>query len=95
MPLIESDSEIARVLAYTKRIAVLGIKIEPGQPANYVPAYALRTGHEVIPVPVYYPDATEILGQPVYRRIADIPGPVSATVIITKRPGFASRCIRA
>jgi predicted CoA-binding protein len=25
-------------------------------------------------VPVYYPDVTQILGRPVYRKVADIPG---------------------
>jgi predicted CoA-binding protein len=29
-----------------------------------------------VPVPVYYPDATEILGEKVYRRVADVPGEV-------------------
>jgi len=85
MPLIETDEEIARVLGYTKRIAVLGIKTEPSQPAYYVPAYAQRTGHEIIPVPVYYPELTEILGQKIYRRIADIPGPVDM-VDVFRRP---------
>ncbi len=85
MPLIQSDAEIARVLAYTKRIAVLGMKTEPGQPACYVPAYAQRTGHEIIPVPVYYPELTEMMGRPVFRRIADIPGPVDM-VDVFRRP---------
>jgi predicted CoA-binding protein len=85
MPLIESDSEIARVLGYTKRIAVLGIKTEQSQPAFYVPAYAQRTGHEIIPVPVYYPELTEMMGAKVYRRIADIPGPVDM-VDVFRRP---------
>lgn len=85
MPLIESDEDIARVLKYTKRIAVLGIKTEPSQPAYYVAAHAQRTGHEIVPVPVFYPDITEILGQPVYRRVADIPGPVDM-VNVFRRP---------
>ena len=29
-----------------------------------------------MPVPVYYPDATEILGARVYRRVADVPGDI-------------------
>ena len=74
--LIEDDAGIARVLDYTKRIAVLGIKIESSQPANYVPAYAKRVGLEIVPVPVYYPDATEILGERVYRKVSDVPGDV-------------------
>ena len=74
--LIDDDAGIARVLKGTRRIAVLGIKMESSQPANYVPAYAKRSGLGIVPVPVYYPDATEILGEQVYRRIADIPGDV-------------------
>jgi uncharacterized protein len=74
--IIEDDADIARVLHATRRIAVLGIKTDPSQPAYYVPAYAQRAGFEIIPVPVYYPDVTEILGQPVYRKVADVPGEV-------------------
>ncbi|MBD0327535.1 MAG: CoA-binding protein, partial [Pyrinomonadaceae bacterium] len=76
--LIESNEGIRKLLAETKRIAVLGIKTEEQShaPAFYVPEYLLRAGFEVVPVPVYYPDATEILGQKVYRRLADIPGGV-------------------
>ena len=74
--LLESDEEIKALLAATKRIAVLGIKTErqAGQPAFYVPSYLASAGFDVIPVPVYYPDVTEILGQKVYRKLADIPG---------------------
>ena len=84
--LIEDDAEVERVLQSTRRIAVLGIKIEPAQPANYVPAYAQRQGMQIVPVPVYYPDVTEILGEPVYRAIADIPGDVDL-VNVFRRPG--------
>lgn len=74
--LIDDDRDVERILRETRRIAVLGIKMEPAQPAHYVPAYAKRAGLEIVPVPVYYPDATEILGEKVYRRVADIPGDV-------------------
>ena len=54
---------------------MLGIKTEtqPGQPAFYVPSYLQSAGFEVIPVPVYFPKVTQILGQQVYRRLIDIP----------------------
>lgn len=72
--LITDDAGIGRVIANTRRIAVLGIKIEPDQPAHYVPEYAQNAGFQIVPVPVYYPDATEILGEKVYRKVVDIPG---------------------
>jgi uncharacterized protein len=74
--LISDSAGIGRVLDATKRIAVIGIKMEPEQPAHYVAEYAQRAGYQIVPVPVYYPDVTEILGEPVYRKVADIPGEV-------------------
>lgn len=76
--MIESGEDIRRLLATTRRIAVLGIKTEAqiDQPAFYVPEYLVQAGFELIPVPVYYPQVTEILGLKVVRRLADIPGPV-------------------
>jgi hypothetical protein len=76
--LLETSDEIRDLLTRAKRIAVLGIKTEAQsfQPAYYVPEYVQSEGYEIVPVPVYYPDVTTILGQPVYRRVADIPGDV-------------------
>ena len=85
--LISDHAGIAALLERTQRIAVLGIKTADAasQPAYYVPAYAQKAGYEVIPVPVYYPDATEILDQKVYRAVSDIPGPVDM-VNVFRRP---------
>jgi len=76
--LIENSAGIRRLIAETRRIAVLGIKTEeqPYQPAFYVPQYLAGAGFDVLPVPVYFPDVTEILGRPVYRKLADIPGDI-------------------
>ncbi len=74
--IVDTDAGIGRVIGATRRIAVLGIKMEPEQPAYYVPEYAQSAGFEIVPVPVYYPDAAEILGEKVYRKVADVPGEV-------------------
>ncbi len=73
--IIETDKEIWDLLADIKRIAVLGIKTEAqsSQPAFYVPQYMANAGFEIIPVPVYYPEVSNILGQKVYRSLAEIP----------------------
>ncbi len=85
--LVESDAEMAAIFADTKRIAVLGIKTEAqrGQPSFYVPEYMAEAGYEIVPVPVYYPDVVEILGEPVYRTLAEIPEPVDM-VNVFRRP---------
>lgn len=84
--LIADDAGVKRVIDSTRRIAVLGIKIERGQPAHYVPEYAQRAGFQIVPVPVYYPDATEILGEPVHRKVADVPGDVDMVNVFRRGP---------
>ena len=72
---LTNSSEIANLLNETRNIAVLGIKTEAqaNQPAFYVPSYLQTAGFQIIPVPVYYPKTTHILGQQVFRRLIDIP----------------------
>ncbi|HEV2643157.1 MAG TPA: CoA-binding protein [Candidatus Elarobacter sp.] len=83
--LLTSPADIRALLERTHRIAVLGIKTDPSQPAYYVPDYARRAGYEIVPVPVYYPDVTEIMGLPVYRKLTDIPGAIDM-VNVFRRP---------
>src|SRR6185369_9120384 len=73
--MITSTARIRGLLDDTRSIAVLGIKTEAqaGQPAFYVPRYLQAAGFDVIPVPVYYPQVKQILGQEVFRRLVDIP----------------------
>jgi predicted CoA-binding protein len=76
--LIDTPAGIRELLARTRRIAVLGIKTEAqgDQPAFFVPEYAQRAGLEIVPVPVYFPEVTEILGERVHRTLAAIPGEI-------------------
>ena len=85
--LVTSPEGIARVVRECKRIAVLGIKTEAqrDQPAFYVPEYMARAGYDIVPVPVYYPDVTEILGQRVYRTVSVVSGPIDM-VNVFRRP---------
>lgn len=76
MAIISDTRSVRRLLRGVKRVAVLGIKMEPWQPAYYVPEYAIQVGLDVVPVPIYYPDVTEIMERPVYRRLADVPPPI-------------------
>ena len=89
--ILETDAEIKEMLADTKRIAVLGIKTEAQsfQPAFYVPQYLVSAGFEVVPVPVYYPEATEILGQKVYRSLAEIPSDVDLVNVFRRSADVA------
>jgi predicted CoA-binding protein len=83
----DSDEAMRTLLGQTRRIAVLGIKTEAQaeQPAFYVPQYLASAGFEIVPVPVYYPEVTRILGRPVYRRLADVPAAIDL-VDVFRRP---------
>ena len=84
--LLESSADVRALLARTRRIAVLGIKTpDTGAPAYYVAEYAQQAGYEIVPVPVYYPEVTELLGEPVHRTLGAIPGGVDM-VNVFRRP---------
>src|SRR5437870_11951025 len=84
----DNEDQLLGLLREARRVAVLGIKTEVarGQPAWYVPQALQQMGLEIVPVPVYYPDATEILGQKIYRRVADVPGEIDI-VDVFRRSG--------
>ena len=90
--LLSTTEQIRDLINHTKRIAVLGIKTDAqsDQPSVYVPLYMQRAGYEIIPVPVYYPDATVILGEKVFRRLADIPGDIDMVDVFRRPPDINS-----
>jgi predicted CoA-binding protein len=83
--LVETPAQIKTLLENTHRIAVLGMKPDPDQPAYYVPDHAAHAGYDIVPVPVYYPDLTEMMGKKVYRKLTDIPGGIDM-VNVFRRP---------
>lgn len=84
--LLESTTDIRRVLERVKRVAVIGIKpATVGGPAYYVPERMQQTDYEIVPVPVYYPDIREILGEPVHRSLGSVTPPVDM-VQLFRRP---------
>jgi predicted CoA-binding protein len=84
---IEDTHGIQELIRQTKTIAVLGIKPESraDQAAHYVPAHMAAAGYDVIPVPVYYPEVTEILGRSVFRKLTGIGRPIDM-VNVFRRP---------
>ncbi len=85
--LVDDDAGIRQILKETRRIAVLGIKPEShsGQPAFYVPKALAAAGYEIVPVPVYYPEITTILGKEVFRALTQVPGAIDM-VDVFRRP---------
>jgi predicted CoA-binding protein len=78
---------IGALLKGIRRVAVLGARpaSQSFKPAYYVPQSLQRLGLTVVPVVVHDHPETEILGEPVYRRLADVPGPIDL-VDVFRRP---------
>jgi predicted CoA-binding protein len=88
----DDEDRLMELLRSARRVAVLGIKTDAarGQPAYYVPQALQQMGLEIVPVPVYYPEATEILGQKVYRRVADVPGEIDIVDVFRRSQDVAA-----
>ena len=51
-----------------------------------MPEYLQEQGVRIVPVPVYYPEATRILNEPVFRTLAAVPPPQLDVVCVFRRP---------
>jgi predicted CoA-binding protein len=67
------DDSIRGLLGRVRRIAVVGLSPKPHRDSHRVARYLLERGYEIVPV---HPREERILGQSVYRRVQDVPGPV-------------------
>jgi predicted CoA-binding protein len=82
-----------KVLAAANTIAVVGLSRDPAKAAHAVPASLQAAGFRIIPV---HPSATELLGEKVYRTLADIPEPVDLVDVFrpsAEAPGIAEQAV--
>jgi len=74
---------------------VVGASAHAGKAARAVPAYMQRQGWRIIPV---NPHAAEILGEHVYRKLADVPGPLGLVDVFRpswQAPDIARQAVAA
>ncbi len=76
-----SNAVIRDLLAGARRIAVVGLSPKPERDSHRVAAYLQARGYEIVPV---YPREAQILGQPVYRRVQDVPGRVDVVNVFRR-----------
>jgi len=69
----ETSALTRRILEEMSTFAVVGLSTDPTKAAHSVPAAMQAYGWRMIPV---NPHADRLLGEQVYRRLADIPEPV-------------------
>jgi len=82
-PAAKEQGAMQRMLAAT-RIAVVGASDDPTRAGNYVPAYLLKHGKQVLPV---NPNHEQVLGIPAFKSLSDIKTPIDV-VLVFRRPEF-------
>lgn len=76
-----TNDEIKTILDEVKTIAVLGLSPDSTKDSYRVAEYLKSVGYTIIPV---YPKEESILGEKVYRSLAEIPGKVDMVNIFRK-----------
>ena len=85
--LLTSDSQIRELLDTIRTVAVLGARPASmsHKAAFYVPQALQQMGLAIRPVVVHEHQDHQILGEPVHRRLADVPGPIDL-IDVFRRP---------
>ncbi|WP_457746945.1 CoA-binding protein [Sulfurimonas sp.] len=93
-PTVNSNmDEIKEIFESVKTIAVLGLSPDESKASHRVAKYLQEAGYKIVPV---YPKGDEILGEKVYRSLAEIPFTVDMVDIFRKPTVFdavADACI--
>ena len=94
MPLVNSNPEEMREIFNTvKTIAILGLSPDESKASHMVAKYLQNAGYKIVPV---YPKEEVILGEKVYRSLAEIPFKIDMVDIFRKPKAFdaiADACI--
>jgi hypothetical protein len=91
----DTDAVVEQILTSYDTITVVGASAAPAKAAHYVPAHMQRHGWRIVPV---NPHADQILGEPVYRTLADVPGPVGLVDVFRpsrQTPDMARQAVAA
>ena len=89
----QDPQTIQRVLHTARTIAIVGLSGNELRASNFVGYYLKRHGYQVIPV---NPREREILGEPSYASLADLPGPVDVVNVFRAPdalPGIAREAV--
>ncbi|HEC45268.1 MAG TPA: CoA-binding protein, partial [Epsilonproteobacteria bacterium] len=95
MPLVNSNpAEMKEIFESVKTIAILGLSPDESKASNMVAKYLQDAGYKIVPV---YPKEEMILGEKVYRSLAEIPFKIDMVDIFRKPAAFdavADACIK-
>jgi predicted CoA-binding protein len=89
------DETVEQILRTYDTIVVVGASASPMKAAHSVPAHMQQMAWRIVPV---NPHAEVILGEPVYRTLAEVPGPVGLVDVFrpaAETPGVAQQAADA
>ena len=72
------DRELRALLGEAHTIAVVGLSSNPDRPSNSVATYLQDHGYRIVPV---NPGEAEILGEPAYASLGDVPSDLHIDVV--------------
>lgn len=76
-----SPATIRKILESSKTIALVGASPKPERTSHKIMSFLMQSGYKVIPV---NPGQNEILGQPCFATLSDIPEPIDMVDIFRK-----------
>jgi predicted CoA-binding protein len=72
------DAELRTLLGDARTVAVVGLSSNPGRPSHGVARYLQEHGYRIVPV---NPNETEVLGEPAYPSLQDLPEDLAVDVV--------------
>ena len=87
MPAATNDSDtLRRLLLASKTIAIVGLSADTQRPSHGVAHYLQSHGYRIVPV---NPRVTDVLGEPCYARLEDIPFAVDVVNVFRRSDDVA------
>jgi predicted CoA-binding protein len=91
-PYLPSDEELRSILGEAKTIAVVGLSSNPERDSHSVAAFLKSKGYRIVPV---NPKESEVLGEPAYPSLDDVPRDVPIDVVdVFRRAEFTPEIAR-
>lgn len=77
-PALPSDAELRSLLGEARTIAIVGLSSKPHRDSYEIGEYLQAKGYRIVPV---NPKETEVLGEPAYATLEDVPSEVEIDVV--------------
>ena len=89
------DQQLTALLAHASTIAMVGASSNPEKPSHRIMRKLQDAGYKVIPI---NPRETEVLGEPAYASLSDVPEPIDIVDVFRKAedtPPIADEAVKA